>query len=182
MASFVTSSSPDDALDVSTQFIPDRYPVLVGPNLRATGWRGGTFVQYANSNQEYTVERSDGNAVAGFLLFQSEDYNIPSPENWGSMQFRPGPGGNNVITMINGGTRAYFRVYETVALSGGTRSGAPITYVLNQTLYVSENGLLCNDDAVEMALAGITNPIAVGIVSAVPSATNQHRLSIDLKY
>ena len=81
------------------------------------------------------------------------------------------------------GTRAFFRMFETVALTGGgVRAGGAITYVLNEDLKISENGLLCNDTDVNLAAAGIANPIVVGIVSAVPAANNGNRLCIDMKY
>jgi hypothetical protein len=85
--------------------------------------------------------------------------------------------------MINGGTRAYFRIYETTALVGaGTRTGTAITYTLNEDLKVSENGLLCNDSDVNLAAAGIATPVVVGIVSAVPATANDDRLCLDMKF
>ena len=194
MSSFAQHSSADVALDVELMFPGDRFPVFVGPNLRASGWRGGLFVQYVTGTREFTVEASDGNAAAGFILFQSEDYRLTrpngtgpgSPENFISHQFRSPVGGNNVATMINGGTRAYFRVYETVAINiaTGLRDGGAgnLTYSLNDALRVSENGLLCNDSDAALAAAGIAVPIQVGIVSSVPAEDNDQRLCIDLKF
>jgi hypothetical protein len=79
-------------------------------------------------------------------------------------------------------TRAYFKFYETVPLSGGVRTSGTITYSLHDILKVSENGLLCNDSDFELDLAGVTTPVEVGIVSAVPSSINGNRLGADLKY
>ena len=85
--------------------------------------------------------------------------------------------------MISGGTRAFFKAYETTALNGaGARAGGPITYNLNDSLKVSENGLLCNDPDANLVLAGVTNPTVMGIVSAVPSVANGNRLCLDMKY
>jgi hypothetical protein len=84
--------------------------------------------------------------------------------------------------MINGGTRAFFRVFETVALAAGVRAGGPITYVNNEDLKISENGLLCNDSDGALALAGITTPIVVGVCSAIPAARNENRLCMDMKF
>lgn len=191
MATFLTNSNVSDSGDVELMFPGDRFPVIVGTVLRSTGWRGGQFVQYATGTDAFTVEASDGNAACGFILFQSEDYQLTppngagpgSPQNWTSQQLLNPTGGNNVVTMINGGTRAYFRVYETVALNGaGARAGGAITYTLNEDLKISENGLLCNDSDVNLAAAGVTTPIVVGIVSAVPSAENDSRLCLDMKY
>lgn len=184
----IQNSAVDDAGDVELMFPGDRFPVSVGPNLRASGWRGGTFVQYVTGDQDFTVEISDGNAAAGFLLFQSEDYELTlpygdgpgSPQNFLAQQNRSPVGGNNVVTMVFSGVRAFFKVYETVALNGaGARAGGPITYNLNDDLKVSENGLLCNDSDVNLAAAGVTNPQVVGTVSAVPSSSNNNRLGID---
>lgn len=187
----IQNSSTEDAGDVELMFLGDRYPVVVGPTLRSTGWRGGTFVQYVTDVQDFTVEVSDGNLAAGFILFQSENYDLAppygngpgSPQNFLGQQNRSPVGGNNVVTIIEGGVRAFFKVFETVALNGaGNRVGGAITYTLNEDLKISENGLLCNDSDANLAAAGITNPQVVGIVSAIPSSSNNSRLCIDLKY
>lgn len=191
MASFLTNSNVSDSGDVELMLPGDRMPVIVGPTLRSTGWRGGIFVMYVTGTDDFTVEASDGNMATGFILFQSEDYQLTpptgtgpgSPQNYTSQQFLNPVGGNNVVTVINGGTRAFFRVYETVALNGaGARAGGPITYTLNEDLKVSENGLLCNDSDVNLAAAGVTTPQVVGIVSAVPTTANDSRLCLDMKY
>lgn len=143
---------------------------------------------YVTANEDFVVERSDGNLACGFLLFPSENYAYTPPygvgpgsdQNWTSYQPATGVGGQNVMTVIADG-RAFFRVFETVALAGGVRAGGPITYALNDTLYVSENGLLCNDSTVELALAGVVTPVKVGIVSAVPSIRNDNRLGVDVR-
>jgi hypothetical protein len=190
VATFVQNSDTSAELDVELQFPGDRFPVIAGPVLLGTGWRGGIWVMYAVANDDFTVEVSDGNAAAGFLLFQSEDYALVppygtgpgSPENWLSRQFLVGRGGQNVATMVCGGTRCMFRVFETVALGGGVRNAGAITYNLNDILRVSENGLLCNDSAAQLALIGVATPVAIGIVSSVPVAANQNRLGVDIKY
>jgi len=185
----IQNSSINDAGDVELMFPGDRFPVAAGPNLRSTGWRGGTFVQYTTGGQDFTVEVSDGNMTAGFLLFQSEDYTLSppygngpgSPQNFLGQQNRNPVGGNNVVTMVMGGVRGFFKVFETVALDGaGNRVGGPIAYTLNEDLKVSENGLLCNDSDANLAAAGIASPQVVGIVSAVPSSSNNNRLCADL--
>jgi hypothetical protein len=178
------------SLDVDLQYPGLRLPVTVGPNLRASRWRGGTFVYYITANEDFVVEKSDGNTTCGFLIFPSEDYAYAPPygtgpgsdQNWTSYQPATGVGGQNVMTIIADNTRAFFRVFETVALVGGVRAGGPITYALNESLYVSENGLLCNDSTVELALAGVVTPVEVGIVSAVPAARNDNRLGVDVRF
>lgn len=178
------------ALDVDLHYHGLRTSVTVGPLLRASLWRGGTFVKYiASTEGDFVVERSDGNLVCGFLLFPSENYvytppyglGVGSDQNWTSYQPATGTGGQNVMTMIIDGVRAFFRVFETVALVGGVRAGGPITYSVMDRLFISENGLLCNDSTVELALAGVVTPNFVGIVSAVPSLRNDHRLGADIR-
>ncbi len=149
---------------------------------------------YAAVGEDFSVEKSDGTAACGFLLFQSEKYTplipgsfgsngdpvVGSPENYLSHQYLAGKGGQNVATIIAGGIRGYFKVFETVALTpGGVRAGGPITYTLNQRLKVSENGLFCNDSDANLAAAGIPDPVYVGIVSAVPASRNLFRLGVD---
>lgn len=190
MSAFIISANPSERNDVELQFSGDRFPVIAGPELRATRWRGGLWVMYVATTSDFTVEVSDGNAVAGFLLFPSENYThaivggdgVGSNANYTGGQPATGVGGQNVVTMINGGTRAFFKVFETVALAAGTRSGGPITYNLHDSLRISENGLLCNDSTVELALAGVTTPVIVGIVSAVPAVRNGSRLGVDVKF
>lgn len=189
---FLTNSDPSAELDVTLMIGGDKFSVIAGPDLRASGWRGGQYVLYVTNPQgDFVVEKSDGTAAGGFLLFQSEDYQpFPppygtgpgSPQNYTSFQFTDGVGGQNVLTMVLGNCRAYFKIYETISLVGGVRNGPPIVYTLNDYLKVSENGLLCNDSDAELALAGIPLPVVVGMVSAVPSARNQFRLGLDQRF
>ena len=191
------SSSPDDVGDVELFSFDSRYQVLPGSGLLVSGWRGGQFVMYVTGTQDFTVEKSDGNAACGILMLASERYTplipgsfgsngadvVGSPENYLSHQYLSGRGGQNVATMICGGPQGYYKVFETVSLNGfGVRAGARITYTLNEPLWVSENGLFCNDSAANLAAAGVASPIFVGLVSAVPNRANSFRLGVDLKY
>lgn len=187
----IQSSNPSERPDVEFMVGGDKFPVIAGPILRSTWWRGGQWVMYVSSTEgDFTVEASDGSAVAGFLLFPSENYRfsllggdgVGSNANYTGGQPATGLGGQNVVTLISGGTRSFFKMYETVALAGGTRTGGPITYTQNESLRVSENGLLCNDSDAELVLAGVATPVIVGIVSAVPAARNGNRLGADVKY
>jgi hypothetical protein len=195
--SFLQNSNLSEVGDVELMFPGDRFPVVAGPNLRSTGWRGGLFVQYVTGTSDFTVEVSDGNRAAGFILFPSEFYSslqpgsfsvgadplVGSSANFLSYQPATHVGGQNVVTLVEGGTRAYFKAFETTALVGaGTRTGGAITYTLNEELKISENGLLCNDSDANLLAAGITSPQVVGIVSAVPSSRNGTRLCLDMKY
>jgi hypothetical protein len=140
---------------------------------------------YATGARPFTVEASDGTAVAGFLLFSSEGADpstVGGPSEFVSYQPATGVGGQNTMTMVNGGTRAYFKTFETQRLVAGARTGAAIVYALNDALKISENGLLTNDSDVDLAAVGIANPTVVGMVSAVPSSLNGNRLAGDIKY
>lgn len=187
---FITNSDPSAELDVTLMIGGDKISVVVGPLLRQTKWRGGQYVMYVTDplGGQFVVEKSDGTATLGFILFQSENY-LPatppygigpgSPQNYTSFQYTEGVGGQNVVTAVFGNARAFFKVYETRQLVGGVRNGPPAVYHLNDYLKISENGLLCNDSDVELALAGIPDPVVVGICSVVPSARSQFRLGID---
>lgn len=181
--------------DVVTQVNGDKYPAQAGPLLRASGWRGGIFVRYVtptNAVDEYVIEASDGNEATGFLLFPSENYN-PS-ENWGAVnnftgvQLRELQGsvaGASTVTVTSGGGRYLFLVFETVALSaGGVRDGSAgfSTYVLNESLKISENGFLCNDPDANLAAAGVATPQIVGQCVALPAARNGQRLGLKCNF
>ena len=182
---WIQSSDDSAKLDLELYFPGDRFPVVVGPNLRDSGWRGGLWVMFVTGDQDFTVEVSDGTAAAGFLLFSSE-YADPStvggPSDFISYQPATNVGGQNVMTMVNGGTRAFWKLYETQRLVAGARTGADITYSLHDDLKISENGLLTNDSDGDLATVGIASPVVVGIVSAVPSTRNNNRLGADIKY
>ena len=182
---WIQNSDDSGKLDVEVFFPGDKFPVVVGASLRNTGWRGGLWVRYALGDQDFTVEVSDGNLVAGFLMFSSE-YADPSsvggPSDFISYQPATQIGGQNVMTMVNGGTRAFWKQYETQRIVAGARTGAIITYTLNEALKISENGLLCNDSDGDLGTVGIAEPIVVGIVAATPSSRNLNRLGADIKY
>lgn len=183
--------------DVVIQINGDKYPVMAGPVLRSTGWRGGIWVRYvtvpeANLVEEYIVEASDGNEAVGFLAFPSENYD--PGENWGAVnnftgvQLREAQGsvaGASTVTMTAGGGRFLFLVFETVALSpGGVRDGSAgfITYTLNENLKISENGFLCNDPDARLALVGVAAPLVAGKCCALPHSRNGFRLGLQLQF
>ena len=183
-----------ERLDVELMLPGDRYQVAVGPVLRRTGWRGGVWVRYITSNnplQLFEVELSNGVDATGFLLFGSDDFAPFGPPgqtyNWTSLDPRneaSSASGTNVVTMVNGGARAMFKVFETISLdAGGARVGPLIVYGLNDKLKVSENGLLCNDPDARVLLAtGGSEVLVSGFCSAVPDELSGGRLSLDMKY
>lgn len=167
----------------------DKTPCTAGPIMRRTGWKSGTWVYYVpnvDNVSEFTVEKSDGTALAGFVLYGSENYadarqstyrNFTSYQNTGALASASGAA---VLTLVNGGARVLFKEFETIALNNGVRNGGAITYNLNESLRISENGLLTNDPEAELILAGIPAPIVVGLCCKVPETDN--KLGIDLKY
>lgn len=186
------SSRNTERPDVELLAYGDTLPALAGPILRRSGWRGGLFVQMAPAQDPdlFVVERSDGNSAVGFILFASENYDFGGPgsnNNYLSNQVRgnesSAASGASTITIISGGAHCLFKLFETTALTGGgTRTGGAITYSLNESLKVSENGLLCNDSDVNLAAAGVTTPNVVGFCISIPSELNDFRLGLDLKF
>lgn len=183
-----------ERIDVELMNPGDRFPVAVGPSLRRTGWRGGVWVQYvtpSNPNQLFEVELSDGVNGTGFLLFASDDFVPYGPPrqtyNWTAINHRNEASvasGTNVVTMVNGGARVFFKVFETVSLDAfGVRIGPPITYNLNDHLKISENGLLCNDPDGRLLLAtGGTSVLVTGLCFAPPADLTGNRIGLDMKY
>lgn len=168
-------------LDVEVMIPGDRIPVTCVGSLIQGGWRGGQFVRYV---ADFQVEVSNGLRSAGYLLRASEQVpggvdNLRSEYNYTGIQpaNRLSP---NTVTMVAGGGRFMFRVFETRAVTDRI-AGPPLVYNHNDYLYVSERGLLTNESTA-LALVGITNPILVGVVCAVPSDATDGRLGIDMKY
>ena len=189
----MSQMTPNITDDVIFQINGDKFPCVAGPVLRSTGWRGGLWVKYVpptGNVDEFVIEASDGNEATGFIGFPSENYDpgdfAGAVNNFTGVQLRTGQGavsGASTVTVTAGGGRFLFLVFETVALDvGGARAGGPISYSLNEDLRVSESGYLCNDSVANLAAAGVTNPLVVGKVCAVPHARNGYRLGMDLKF
>jgi hypothetical protein len=181
--------------DVEVLIQGDTLPITPGPALRASRWVGGLFVKFIPpiDVNDWLVEQSDGITAAGFILSPSENYQNPRGgggyRNWTSMQ----PAGNEASvlasgaatqTMVAGGGRFLFKHFETISLTaGGVRTGPPIVYSFNDNLYVSENGLLCNDPPARIILAtGGTVALLVGVCSVIPNARSGNRLGLDHKF
>lgn len=182
----------DNDLDVLKQ--GDKFTATAGPILRSTGWRAGQWLQYASVQvppvSEFTMEASTGIFTTGFVLYGSEDYSDPrrsTYRNYTSYQNKSNlpsvAAGASVVTLIVGGGRFLFRLYETVALDAfGVRAGGPAVYNVNEPLKISENGILCQDpDAFLLLATGGTEVIVVGVCSKVPTEADP-RLGLDLKY
>ena len=168
------------------------YTAAVGPILRHTGWHGGIWVKYVDPGtnvDDFVVERTDGNGAVGILPFPSEDYQhqaYGATQNYIGDDLRTTQGaasGAGTVAIFISDGQFLFKYYETIALNpAGVRNAGPITYLLNENLYVSENGLLCNDPVANLQAAGIINPCNVGICCAVPAVRNNFRLGLNLNW
>lgn len=171
----------------------DRFPCTIGPLLRRSKWKGGTWVRYVedvNSTDSFTVERSDGIHTCGFLIYGSEDYDnarISTYRNYTSYQ-NTSPIANDLgtatLTLVAGGGRFLFKQFETQALDAqGQRNGGAIVYNLNDELKVSENGLLCNDEDARLLLAtGGAKTLIIGTCCLIPTEANGQKLGLDYKF
>lgn len=177
----------DDGSDLTVLKAGERYPVRVGPNLAAAGWKAGAWVRYVAPTDGvdlWFVEASVGVVVSGFLMYESEDYSDPTHttyRNYTSYQNRVSNSGARVVTMIAGGGKYLFARFETVSLDAfGARVGPPITYAVGEALRISENGLLCNDPEARIILAtGGTSAVMVGQCHRTPTAT-LNKLGLDM--
>jgi hypothetical protein len=169
-------------------------PVTAGPDMIVNGWRAGMFVMWAplvGRGNAIMVEISDGSQVSGMLIQPSEDYSIGATwagtVNYTSKSYKqlsPGwePMANSTVSIERGAFIAKVGIFERVALTGGgTRSGGPITYMTRQTLYCSENGLICNDDPANLIAAGIAEPVFVGYVINPPAEYNNFMIEADIR-
>lgn len=170
----------------------DTIPARVGPQLMASGWVPGVWVQAASQldTDVFVIEKSDGNSALGFLTNGSENYGyraVSTYYNYTSYQkIMPemlAASGAATVSVVFGGPIALFNNIETRNLTGGgVRVGGAITWALNEPIYISENGLLCNDSEANLIAAGISSPINVGYVVASPSESTSWRLCAAIKY
>lgn len=191
--SFMLSEGSDQDLQV---LIPgDTLPVTPGPIMRRTRWVGGVYVMFVSpiDVNDWLVEVSNGITAAGFIMSPSENYQDPRGgggyRNWTSMQpsnreLTTLASGASTQTMVAGGGRFLFKHYETISLTAlGVRTGPPLVYNLNDNLYVSENGLITNDDPARIMLAtGGSQVVLVGVLSTVPNARSAFRVGMDHKF
>jgi hypothetical protein len=137
----------------------DFLPVEIGTTLLASGWDGGIFIKYSSVTTvqdaeafrvRRIVEKADPTTVVGFLLRGS----LEASDTY-TAQY---PGMTGIATMCNHGSYL-FKYYEAD------------TFVLNQTVYCSANGLLTNVNA--------GGARAVGVVMGLP-ADNSNYLGVDV--
>jgi len=146
-------------LDVNILQKGQHSPVELGPTIRASGWRGGTFVTYAGPNAPTIVpmgntgkmlgivEISTGVSTCGFLLYASTTNISDDPEFMSSYA----PEQTGVASVCRNLGKYKFWFYETQPVAYRTAGTGPatLTYALNGTLYVSSDGLLtCEQETI----------------------------------
>lgn len=130
----------------------DSMTVAVDPGLAASGWPGGMFAKYTVSPTGFpTVMKADGR-YCGFFIFGSDE----DADQLTGMELQ------NVVysyvVLQFGGNVAYVRVFETLGYAA--RHGGPQTalvYTPNQLLYISENGLVTNENESDLGTYGAHN-------------------------
>lgn len=175
---------PELSRDMVLMVKGDSMTVVLDPSLVASGWTGGTFAKYTTTLTGFpTIAKSDGR-YCGFFLFGSDE----EADQLTGMELQ------NVVysyaVLQFGGNVAYLRHYEKFGYAA--RHGGPqvaLVYTPNQLLYVSENGLVTNENESDLGVFGAHNfpdgtPvvdksfIAFGLCFAPPSALTSDYIGI----
>lgn len=141
-------------LDVVILHKGQHHNVELGTGLRASGWRGGTFVTYTDKTKPLgntgkfigIVEKHPGTGnTAGFLLFASTTSVSDDPEFFSS--YKPEQTG---VAALNQNLGKYkFFMYETMDATRRADpthvAGADLAYALNEDLYISSDALLTSE-------------------------------------
>ncbi len=120
----------------------DSITVQLEESLADDGWLGGSFAKWVQDPRGFpTVQKADGR-YCGFFLFGS---------NEGGDQYTAITGQNphySYATLQFGGNVGYTNTYERYGYKArhGLGPVVPLTYTANQLLYVSENGILTNEN------------------------------------
>jgi len=160
----------------------DSMPAKIDAAMAARGWPGGSFVRWIDDGSgEPCVTLADGR-YCGFSPWGS---NEPADQYTSMTQTNPK---NRFITLFFGGNYAATTSYEryTYISRNGPGPLVPLVYAPQQFLYVSENGLITNQDESNPLVnpGGLFpdgQPILVpflyfGIVSLQPSSQTSDRL------
>ena len=125
------------------------FTVKLSSALAKRGWAGGTFVRQIIdlTSLDTCVDIADGR-YCGFFVFGSNE----SGDQYTSMTQ------NNVTygyaVMFWSGNIVYTKTYETMGYMGRNSLGPPTTlvYLPGQPLYVSQNGLITNENESDTGL------------------------------
>ena len=118
-----------------------------------TTWTGGSFVQWiADGTGEPCVRLADGR-FCGILPSGSSE----SADQWNN--FTEASLLTGVTTVVFGGNLFATRSYETLGYlaRNGLGPQVPLVYTANQKLYVSENGLITNENESDLGTYGAHN-------------------------
>jgi len=151
----------------------DTITVAVDDALVQGGWAGGQGVQWVGStSDEFIVTYAEG-PFAGFLVWGSdEDGDDYTAQTRNQPHYR-------FATMFGGAALLSTTTYERFTLASRLAGPlVPLTYAVNQPLFLSLRGLWTNED--ELTISGdprAPSPLA-GIVAQRPKATNDNFLGI----
>jgi len=126
----------------------DTIPVKISDALAASGWAGGQFCRWIDDGSgDLTVALADGR-YCGFMPFGSSE----SGDQYTAMT-NQNPTYKYVV-MFFGGNVVYTKTYETYGYLARHGLGplTPIVYIPNQSLYISENGKITNEDESDFAI------------------------------
>ena len=160
--------------DLILFFRGDAYTVTPGPNMRASGWKGGQGVRWVpGQNDEQTVEISDGRFGAIALSGSDEVADMHTGLTNAQVTAK-------YLTVLLGGSLISTSTYErhTWASRQGPGPLIPIVYTPNQILYLSLRGYWTPEDEAGLSGAPWGNSFFAGFVAQVPKESNNYYLGV----
>lgn len=150
----------------------DSFPVVVDNAMVQAGWPGGQGVQWVSSGDEFVVTFSRGQ-FGGFLVWGSDEEGddfTAITRNQPHYRF---------ATLFSGAVLLATRTFEVYTRASRLSPPLiPITYAVNEPLYLSLRGLWTTED--ELTLSGDPDAPApvVGYVAQVPKSLNNFYLGV----
>ena len=182
MANITNLNDYTSMREVSIFHKGDSMPMRIDAAMASRGWAGGTFVRWINDGTgEPCVTIADGR-YCGFSPWGSDEV----ADKYTSMT-RTNPI-YRYITLFFGGNFLATTTFErfTYQSRHGVGPVTPLVYSPQQFLYVSENGILTNQDESDPAVnpGGLFpdgSPILIrflyfGLCSVAPSVLNNNRI------
>jgi len=161
------------ARDAVVWFKDDATTVVVDSAMVAAGWPGGQGVQWVESpNDEILVTFSDGHH-GGFLVWGSDEEGDDFTAMTRSQPLY------RFATMLYGSTLFSTSSYERYTLTSRLAGPlVPLTYTVNDTLFLSLRGLWTTEDELTISAAPSAPATPAGIVAQVPKSLNNLFLSV----
>lgn len=155
-------------------FKGDTQTVAVSPAMVAGGWPGGQGVQWvASTSDERVVTYSEG-LYGGFLIHGSDEVG----DRFTAIT-RQQPV-YKYATMFSGGclisTSSYERYTYASRIGGGPL--VPLTYQVQDILYLSKRGLWTKENELTLSGSPLAPAFFTGFVAQTPKASNQLFLGI----